>query len=422
MAEFRTEGILEVQVDQQSLQSARDEIEAEVGGTEIAVSTDGGSPARGSALSDTGIGSSLSEQSGIMESMMSLDEERNELLVETVDLLDEAFGGGGGGSSGGGDDGLGGSVIPDGVPIIGDGLGVDDILTMLGLKKISGMLNPKNIISRLLPSSMAGAVGVGGITGLIFNELFESMGLHDWVESFGQDLRQGLPFGEIIGDTLVGLPGIADTGAFVDDIGDMLFGDFDMENTQQLWDQRLDVWGNVFDSIGEFLGGGGGGDGVPGTGTDSESIQAVIDWYNQRNQPVSPSTEELNQSDQELYRAEEQMRQEQHYSAVDQELYRAEEQIRSGERHFGAGADPSTPGGTATAGRTRLPDSATGGSGDVSVNAPVDVRVEASIDDLERELDRRLQQIKSEILREVQQSDTTSGISARQQQSFQRNL
>ena len=54
------------------------------------------------------------------------------------------------------------------------------------------------------------------------------------------------------------------------------------------------------------------------------------------------------------------------------------------------------------------------------VQAPVDVRVKASIDDLERELDRKVEQAKSEILREVQQADTTSGISSRQQQSFQR--
>jgi len=428
MTEFRTEGILDVQVDQQSLQSARDEVEAEVGGTEIAVSTDGGSPTRGSALSDTGIGPSLSEQSGIMESMMSLDEERNELLVKAVDLLDEGFGGGGGGSSGDGDDGLGDSLTPDGVPIIGDGLGADDILTMLGLKKGLEVLNPKNIISRLLPSSMTGAVGVGGITGLAFNELLENMGLHDWAESLGDSLSDESQIADVLGDALISVPGPVDFGTMLDDLGDVIFrGDTDFGNTMQLWEQRTDVYGNIFDSINEFLSGlgegGGSGDGVRGStgplGLDPEQIREMVDRYSGSG---GPSTEELNQSDRELYRAEEQMRKERHYSAVDRELYRAEEQIRSGERHFGAGADPSTPGGTATAGRTRLPDSATGGSGDVSVNAPVDVRVEASIDDLERELDRRLQQIKSEILREVQQSDTASGISARQQQSFQRNL
>jgi len=102
MADFTTESSLRINVDEQSLQEARDEIETSIGGTEIAVSTDGGQRRGGGRSRQTlRLQSELADQSDAMTSVVSLNEERNELLVEIVDLLDDGGLGGGGGEGDG---------------------------------------------------------------------------------------------------------------------------------------------------------------------------------------------------------------------------------------------------------------------------------------------------------------------------------
>jgi hypothetical protein len=97
---------------------------------------------------------------------------------------------------------------------------------------------------------------------------------------------------------------------------------------------------------------------------------------------------------------------------------------RPGERYFGAGADRSTPGGTATAGRTRPPASASGGAVDVQQSTEVtvraDIQIETPIDDLRREVSRELDQLEQRIMRAIpEQSDS---ISRELQRSFQRKI
>lgn len=58
------------------------------------------------------------------------------------------------------------------------------------------------------------------------------------------------------------------------------------------------------------------------------------------------------------------------------------------------------------------------GTSDIEVNAPITINQTQSFDSLERELDRRLRQLKNEILAELQQKETVDNLSRRQGKTF----
>ena len=159
-------------------------------------------------------------------------------------------------------------------------------------------------------------------------------------------------------------------------------------------DTFTDVFTSSFASIGPGGGAGGGG-------------------------PLGLTRGELQRQDRTLFNAEiaarEEQRQRGSLQRQDRTLFNAERRNRAEEITQGLGDDGNVS-------ITQSRALSVGGETNVDVQAPVDVQIEASLDDLERELDRRLEQIKSEILREVSQRETTGSISSRQQRSFQKNF
>jgi hypothetical protein len=88
MTEFETEGVLSVVLDQSSLQSARDEVEQTIGSVAVDVQA---SPAR----ADGGVMGGAN-----VDAMLSLDEDRNDILEDILDELEQGGVGGGGGGGG----------------------------------------------------------------------------------------------------------------------------------------------------------------------------------------------------------------------------------------------------------------------------------------------------------------------------------
>lgn len=178
---FETTGILRLRVDEQSLREAEAEVEDRLGAA-ARVRTDGGS-------------------AGGAGELASLASERNDLLVDIRDLLDEGAGGGGGG--GGGGAGLG-------IPGSGGGGGFS-LLETLGLSAAAS-----TAASAAGSASNFGALGAAGtaagVTGGLFAgglgiEAFEASGAAGFVRGLGQQARQDLPFGREIGDAAQFLPG-----------------------------------------------------------------------------------------------------------------------------------------------------------------------------------------------------------------------
>jgi len=426
MTEFTTEGLLEIAVDQQSLTDTRSTIEDEIGEVTVTAErtgvtsvSDGGMSARGSTTSVTGLESTLSEQSRVMQSMVSLDEERNELLVEAVDLLDGEFDSGGVLSIGGGPGGPGSDYDTDIMEgAIGGGA------------------------ARGLPSAAKIAAGVtapviGAVAGVAGTRFLQEIGVTDVIEGAGEDTGNVLDATPNIldSDTLAGLLsrsiGVQQGASILDFALPPFLQMGDRENQKQLenirertapsgdgndgfGDTLLDVFTSSYSGITPDPGGGDSGSSDPTTAQDPAYFMPGGSGEDPPFfRPPGPTavtgagntqiTTPISQRD---------------------GLLGATARARPGERYFGAGADRSTPGGTATAGRTRPPASASGGAGDVQqsteVTVQADIQVETSIDDLQRELSRELDQLEQRIMRAIpEQSDS---ISREMQQSFQRKI
>ncbi|PSP87004.1 hypothetical protein BRC87_12275 [Halobacteriales archaeon QS_4_66_20] len=436
MTEFRTEGVLDIVLDQQSLKDARSTVEKEIGDVTVSVEsddiatgggvtnvTDGGMSARGSTTSVTGLNSTLSRQTGVMESMVALGEERNELLAETVDLLDDEFASGGVLSIGGGPGGPGSGPSPG-----------DDTDIMEGA--IGGGA------ARGLPSAAKIAAGVtapviGAVAGAAGTRLLQEIGVTDVIEGAGEDTGNVLDATPNIldSDTLSGILSRSigvQQGAGILDLALPPFLQMgDRENQKQLenirkqtapsgdgndgfGDTLLDVFTSSYSGITLDPGGGDSGSSDPTTAQDPPYFMPGGSGEDPPFfRPPGPTavtgagntqiTTPISQRD---------------------DLLGATARARPGERYFGAGADRSTPGGTATAGRTRPPASASGGAGDVQqsteVTVQADIQIETSTDDLQRELSRELDQLEQRIMRAIpEQSDS---ISREMQQSFQRKI
>lgn len=164
MAEFETEGVLSVVVDQSSLDDARDEVEQSIGSVsvdaEASARTDGG--AMGGV--DTG-------------SLVSLSEDRNDILEDILDELEDGAGGGGRG-------GLGGAgQLLEGAGGRGGGGGAGGGLSSLGrtggglisgalTAQILGVGNAGGLVPEGEPAMSSGPVeqGLAGVLSSIFPE------------------------------------------------------------------------------------------------------------------------------------------------------------------------------------------------------------------------------------------------------------
>lgn len=433
MTEFRTEGVLDIVLDQQSLKDARSTVEKEIGDVTVSVESDdiatgggvtnvtgGRMSARGSTTSVTGLNSTLSRQTGVMESMVALGEERNELLAETVDLLDDEFDSGGVLSIGGG---------PGSGPSPGDDTDI-----------IEGAIGGGT--ARGLPSAAKIAAGVtspviGGVVGTAVTRLLQDTGVTDRIEGAGEDTGNVLDATPNIldSDTLSGILsrsiGVQQGASILDFALPPFLQMGDRENQKQLenirertapsgdgndgfGDTLLDVFTSSYSGITLDPGGGDSGSSDPTTAQDPPYFMPGGSGEDPPFfRPPGPTavagvgntqiTTPISQRD---------------------GLLGATARARPGERYFGAGADRSTPGGTATAGRTRPPASASGGAGDVQqsteVTVQADIQVETSADDLRRELSRELDRLEQRILRKIpEQSDR---ISREMKQAFDRTI
>jgi len=360
------------------------------------------------------------------------DEERNKILEDIlITLQDGDVGGGGGGGGGALSTAVTGGLLARGLGgLAGAGPGIAGMGTL----------------------GTAGAVGAGTGLGLLGVRGMQEAGITDAVRGAGQAAGD-MPGGDIAAGAAPFLTaGVSDLGAASLDIAQ---GDLSFSNLRELQLQRINTVEGVGDALQENL------DNERGTEESQRPKYNEDGTTTVRGEEVelpdklkTPRGAETNQGgnpetpqdppfftpggnrgeDPPFFRppgpeAAQSGGNQGIITPISQQegLIGATARAQSrGAEQFGAGADPSTPGGMATAGHTRLPSVGGGGGGatddsGVDVNSTISVTVEKSRN-LDSELDRRLQQLKSEILREVQQSDTTSGISARQQQSFQRNL
>jgi len=371
------------------------------------------------------------------------DEQRNKILEDIlITLQDGDVGGGGGGGGGTLSTAVTGGLLARGLGgLAGAGPGIAGMGTL----------------------GTAGAVGAGAGLGLLGVRGMQEAGITDAVRGAGQAVGD-MPGGDIAAGAAPFLTaGVSDLGAASLDIAQ---GDFSFSNLRELQLQRVNAVEGLDDAIDnalptpddEDVDRGSEDSQLPEYGEDGTITVGGRDIEPPSGLMSPPGTDgnaDNNQSDPEtpqdppfftpggnggedppFFRppgpgAAQSGGNQEIITPVSQQegLLGATARAQSrGADLYGAGADPSTPGGMATAGRTRPPGSVGGGGGGgatddggVDVNSTISVTVEKSRN-LDSELDRRLQQLKSEILREVQQSDTTSGISARQQQSFQRNL
>jgi hypothetical protein len=452
MSEFETSGSVAIEVDQQSLRQARDEVESSIGDVTVGVSggqarTDGGSTrarrrARvmrraaetqvdelatqtdtlgnieklladgleesggggggdgGNTISNTAMLEVQRRTLAAQRDSADFDKERNKLLVEMVDLLDEGVDGGGGGGSGGGSftGGLTGGLA---ARTLG-GLGLGGGLGLLGAGGIGAGL------------------GLAGVRGL------QETGVTEDVREAGQQTGETLdnvPGGSAARDAAPFLTaGTSDAGAAALDLAQ---GDFSFSNFRELQQQRRDIIdrrdsGSAGDvplaetPTGPFGVSPGGVRSIAGEGQLAQDPPFFQPGGGRSEdspffRPAGPGAASAPGNNRIT-------------SPVSQQdgLLGATARAQPGAGLFGAGADRSTPGGIATAGRSRPPDAVGGGGSDVNVTAPVDARVEVSLGNIERELDRLGEQIKNEVLRELRQQSGVSDISAAQQRSFQR--
>jgi hypothetical protein len=433
MTEFRTEGVLDIVLDQQSLKDARSTVEKEIGDVTVSVESDdiatgggvtnvtgGRMSARGSTTSVTGLNSTLSRQTGVMESMVALGEERNELLAETVDLLDDEFDSGGVLSIGGG---------PGSGPSPGDD--TDIIEGAIGGGTARGLPSAAKIAAAVTSPV------IGGVVGTAVTRLLQDTGVTDRIEGAGEDTGNVLDATPNIldSDTLSGILsrsiGVQQGASILDFALPPFLQMGDRENQKQLenirertapsgdgndgfGDTLLDVFTSSYSGITLDPGGGDSGSSDPTTAQDPPYFMPGGSGEDPPFfRPPGPTavagvgntqiTTPISQRD---------------------GLLGATARARPGERYFGAGADRSTPGGTATAGRTRPPASASGGAGDVQqsteVTVQADIQVETSADDLRRELSRELDRLEQRILRKIpEQSDR---ISREMKQAFDRTI
>lgn len=250
MAEFETSGSVIIEVDQGSLREARRDVERSIGS--VSVDVDGG----GAGIADGGPGSNLGST---LETGLDLDEERNEILLDMLDEIEEgAFGRGGGGDGGG-------------------FMGFD--LPSLGLGAVGGGGLLGGLAGRLGLGGGLGSIGaglLGGGLGLSASGILESMGFFDKVEGFGADVRDwvddtfGPEVGSMLGDALQFTPGLS-IGAAIPDLGqglnELLTGDISgaIDELEDAWDDFADVWedrAEIVQNAGDWL-----EDAVPGTDT-----------------------------------------------------------------------------------------------------------------------------------------------------------
>jgi len=390
MADFQSTGRVVIERIE-----AGQNLSADLGSIPVEFDAEGGGGPAGGVAGATG-GSGRMQRLGRQSFRATINSEaelaqQTALLEDAVGLLDDGVspGGGGGGGAGGG--------------------GLSDALTGGLLARTLGG-GGGGILGGLLGGSaatLAGAGGLGALLGLGGVRALQETGVTD-------DVREA---GEQTGDTLNDVPGgeqAADLAPFVTaggaDVGaaarDLASGDLSFSNFRELQQQRANILAENRneDPPGE-LGGRG----------QSARAQAAADSNRPGADPpfIGPGGDG-GAEDPPFFRPP-------GLGVVDGPGNQtATTPVSQRDGLIGAATDASTPGGTATAGRTRLPDSVSGG--DVSVDAPVNVQIEASIDNLDQELDRQLQQIKTEILREVQQEETTSGISQRQQRTLRRGI
>lgn len=156
MAEFETSGSVVIEVDSSSLRDARREVEESIGSVQVDVDGGGGA----SSMADGG----QTRLTRTLDEGLNLDAERNELLLEIVDLLDEDGGGLFGGGGDGGVDGDGGGGGIPGMGFLG-GFGARGILGRLGGLAGLGGLGGLGALGGL----NLGARGAGGaLSGLMF--------------------------------------------------------------------------------------------------------------------------------------------------------------------------------------------------------------------------------------------------------------
>lgn len=214
MSDITTTATLELEVPDPQLRQVRQTIESEIGATQVGV-TDGGTASAQAARQ--GAGGARAQRRARMQHRWA--RERNEHLATIVEQLDDMEGMGGGGGGGGG--GLG-------IPSLGAGY-------LLGGGGGGGMA------SRLLMGGgLAGPIAMGGLLGIGGTRLLQEMGVMEGIRESGQDFREDTPGGEIIGDASQFLPVELGTVSL-----DLAQGDLSFSRTAELYSNRVDVLGNL---------------------------------------------------------------------------------------------------------------------------------------------------------------------------------
>lgn len=227
MADFETSGSVVIEVDQSSLRDSRRKVEQSIGS--VTVDVDGGGVGAGPAGGRDAMGG-LTQS---METGLDLDEERNEILLDMIDEIEEAGGlMGGGGGDGGGDGPFGFDLPSLGLGALGSGL-----LGRLGLGRLGlGGLGPI----------------LGGAGGLTISGLLEDAGALDAFE--GLPGTEWAPFADVN----------AALGDFGQAFNNLLTGNFDdiLPELEEgalsglgVWQERLGSLSGVFSGgIADILG------------------------------------------------------------------------------------------------------------------------------------------------------------------------
>ncbi|AFH22017.1 hypothetical protein OSG_eHP14_00185 [environmental Halophage eHP-14] len=313
---------------------------------------------------------------------------QTDLLEEMLDEIGDGGGGGlgfGGGRGGRGGDGPGGGGI---LPGIGGGIGAR-ILGGAGLLTKAG-------------SSLA----AGFVAGLAGTRILQELGITDAVEEGGEQ-TSNLPGSGFIEDFLANSESVRLGASFLD----LAQGDFDFPRTNRFDEQRedadanlspvpaFDIGASVLDAYNEVFN--------PG-GNDNSQFATIDpqDVFASSNETIDPQNvfDSMQASPRQEAR-DFRSREEFNNMPTPRQSPR---DFRSVEE-FNQLAAGQSPGMSGSAGET-----------EVSVSAPVNIQVDSSLDNLDRELERRLQEAKNEILTEVAQSGTANEISRRQQQRFKR--
>jgi hypothetical protein len=328
------------------------------------------------------------------------------------DILEEIGDGSGGGGGGGGGGLFGGAT--------------DAATGGLAARGLGGLAGGG-------AASLLGASAVGAGAGLLGVRGLQEVGFMEDVRQKGQDIGGG-PLGQALQTTAFGTP-VPDIGAASLDLAQ---GDLSFSNLREVQSRRIETFQENLSLPGEIAGDITAGGGLGG-GADRLIAQArrdltaqsdsgdIIDHLGNIEENLQKQlTQNRNQQDRSLFRAAEQSGQESP-AAAGTTRAAPDQRVRNGRRQLAmmGGSRSAVAGGSRPSATSRLgpgggrqltmggaagddavapPDSAptTVSQENTVETGPITVQVDASTDNLRREMERELEQTKREIIRQVE--------------------